>query len=723
MCRLAVVLLATSAVMQGSPPVKHEIVHGLRDPMELAVAPDGQLYVVEREGRMLRINPDTGGIFEIGKLDVECRVAADPKSKHAPEDGLLGIALDPHFSENQRIFVYHSLREPWLNRLSRFTLKDGKVDLSSEVTILEIPTEREHYASHQAGSLEFGPDGLLYLSTGDNTNPFESNGHAPIDDRDERTRWDAQRSAGNTNDLRGKILRIRPTESGYEIPEGNLFPPDTAKTRPEIFIMGCRNPFRISVDPRSGTLYWGEVGPDARKDTDFGPMGYDEVNQAKTAGNYGWPFVIADNKPYPIRDFAGRSIKATTDPASPLNPGQRNTGLRTLPPAQPAFIWYPYSDSETFPVMGKGGRNSMAGPAFYYDASRRFNILGKEEDRSLFTYDWMRGAIYQVKLDDEEKLERLEAFMEGLVHPIDLEMDHDGSLLILEYGSAWYFNENGSISRLVPDEGNQPPTISIQPREEPGTFAVDQVSDPEGKEMTVHWYASSGVSETKIGEGTTVSLPGGDFSDVRAVAIDDKGARGFARIDLKELGNRGELALTIIEPKKARGFGETAGFKIEAETPPDASKTRIRVRYIAPSGHDSEGVDLPEAIEQAVRANQCLACHQVEASSVGPSYLDVALRYQTRSDAADYLQKKLKTGGAGVWGEVPMPPQAALSDADSARIVEAILGLSTGLTEQAGALEGEIPLPRKFGAEPGGAWEFIAESENYSPARVRIPAK
>ena len=484
--RCAVMVLLSTMSVPATPPVKHIIASGLKDPMEVAVAPDGQLYVVEREGRILRVNPDTGGVFEIGRLDVECRVASDPKSKHAPENGLLGMALDPEFAKNKRIFLYYSLKEKWANRLSRFTIKGGKVDQSSELKLLEIPTEREKYASHQGGSVEFGPDGLLYLSVGDNTNPFEAGGYAPIDDRDGRTRWDAQRSAGNTNDLRGKILRIRPTETGYEIPHGNLFKPGTAKTRPEIYIMGCRNPFRLSIDPKTSTLYWGEVGPDARKDSVNGPMGYDEVNQAKAAGNYGWPFVIADNKPYPIKDFSNKNIKRVTDPAAPVNSGQRNTGLKKLPPANPAFIWYPYSESKEFPALEKGGRNSMAGPLFYHDHVRKFNMLGKDEDHSLLTYDWMRGKIFKVKLDDQEKLERLEVFMEKLVHPIDLQMDRDGFLVLLEYGSAWYFNKNGSVSRLVPNDGNKPPSITIKALEEPRNFAVENLTDPENKKVSVH---------------------------------------------------------------------------------------------------------------------------------------------------------------------------------------------------------------------------------------------
>jgi glucose/arabinose dehydrogenase len=99
--------------------------------------------------------------------------------------------------------------------------------------------------------------------------------------------YDAERSAGNSNDLRGKIMRIRVHKDGsYEIPAGNLFPPGTDKTRPEIYVMGNRNPYRITVDQKNSFLYCGEVGPDAPDDSlaTRGPWGYDEVNQARKAG-------------------------------------------------------------------------------------------------------------------------------------------------------------------------------------------------------------------------------------------------------------------------------------------------------------------------------------------------------------------------------------------------------------------------------------------------------
>lgn len=718
---LATLSLALAVAASAAPLAKQTLASGLKDPMEVAIAPNGDLYVIEREGRVLRVNPSTGGLFEIGEVKVQALREADAKSNYAREDGLLGIALDPDFAKNQRIFLYFSAPDIIANRLSRFTLKDGKIDPASELKLLEVPTERENKVCHHGGSVEFGPDGLLYVSMGDNTNPFESGGVAPIDDRDKRVEWDAQRSAGNTNDLRGKIIRIKPTETGYEIPPGNLFPKGTDKTRPEIYVMGCRNPFRISIDPKTKTLYWGEVGPDGRDNGDKGPRGHDEVNQAKAAGNFGWPFVIADNKPYPIVDFTANKAGKMTDPAAPENPGQRNTGLKTLPPAQPALVWYPYAKSEEFPAMGEGGRNAMAGPVFYYDPSRKNNILGKEDDRTLLTYEWMRGKIFKVKLDAQEKVEKLDVFLEKLTHPMDLEMDKDGSLVLLEYGSGWYFNKNGSVSRLRPDDGNKPPTITI--KSAANSYSVDKAADPEGGKIIVTWYLTEGVTERKLGTGSTVTVPEGTFQEIRAVATDDKGAIAVARIPLAREADLPSLALDLGKNPGKPGFGDSMKFKISNAKGPDASKVTVRARYIPPTGHDAGGVEFADDVAEVAKANLCLACHQVDAASVGPTYLNVSLKYRSQADAAAYLKNKLATGGGGVWGEVPMPPQAALKPNDADKLIAAILGLSKGISEAKGALEGTVQLAPEFGAEPGGAWEISAEAPGYAPAKTRIPAK
>ena len=130
--------------------------------------------------------------------------------------------------------------------------------------MIRIKTQRKK-CCHSGGSLNFDAAGHLYASVGDNTtNPFASDGFSPSDEQEGRSPWDAQKSSANMNDLRGEDPEVTPLADGsVAIPDGNLFPKDGSKGRPEIVALGNRNPYRISIDPRTGYLYWGEVGPDA----------------------------------------------------------------------------------------------------------------------------------------------------------------------------------------------------------------------------------------------------------------------------------------------------------------------------------------------------------------------------------------------------------------------------------------------------------------------------
>ena len=308
--------------------------------------------------------------------------------------------------------------------------------------------------------LAFDAQGNLYASTGDNTHPGESDGFSPIDERDGRGPWNALKSAANANDLRGKILRIHPEPDGtVTIPKGNLFPPGTPNTRPEIYVMGNRNPWRIDVDPRSGFLYWGEVGPDAGGPNEKrGPAGFDEINQARSAGNFGWPLIIGDNKPYHRHDFASRMSGEAFDPAKPLNESRYNTGPRELPPAQPAFIWYPYSASTRFPAVRDGGRTACAGPVYYFDEKNPSPTkLPRDFDRTLFIYEWSRNWIMAVHLDGEHRIAKkadgslhMERFCPGMtfMRPTDLSIGPDGCLYVLENGTAWVGNKDTQLVRI-----------------------------------------------------------------------------------------------------------------------------------------------------------------------------------------------------------------------------------------------------------------------------------
>ncbi len=716
---LSIFLLCIGAVT-AAPLQQQTIIDGLHDPMSLAIAPDGDIYVVEREGKILRIHPDTGGVFEIGNLAVSALRASDPKSDTSVEEGLQGIAFDPDFEKNSRVFLYYSHPQRRVDRLARFHLRDGNLDPASEQVLLDIPLERDNRVCHHGGSIRFDADGLLYLSVGDNTNPFASDGYAPIDNRADRAEWDAQRSSGNTNDLRGKILRIRPTETGYTIPPGNLFPMGTAKTRPEIYIMGCRNPYRTTINPKTHTLYWGEIGPDADKSSAKGPAGYDEINQAKAAGNYGWPLVIANNQPYPIVDFATGKPGAMIDPAAPINRSRRNTGLTTLPPAQPAFIWYPYDASKEFPILGKSGRCAMAGPMLDYDAKRPYNLLPPNGGHGLLTYDWSRGKIWFAKLTDDEKLQSLAIIDEDLTHPMDLQMATDGSLWMIDYGPEWWFNTKGKVIHLFPSSTQLGPKLSIEPvPESDRSFTVKS----DKSSSTFNWWLTSGTTERQLGSGSTIILPpDASGSELRVVASDGKSPHSFARISLLKAEALPELRLKLKGKAKAFSFGESVAFNITADPQPDPAQLTVRARYIPATGHDAGGPQLPTDIQALITANACFACHQVDHNSVGPAYSSVSLKYRKTAGAIDTLKAKVKMGGKGVWGEVPMPPQIALSDRDADTILNAILHLADGISEIKGSSAGTLQLPaRPATATSSGAWEFSAEAPGYTAAKFRIP--
>jgi cytochrome c len=416
----------------------------LDEPIQLSIASNGDVYFGERHGAVKVWKPQ-GETVTIGKLQVFT----------GPEDGLLGLALDPGFLTNHWLYIFHSTPGVLENRVSRFTVTNQTLDLTSEKVLLHIPTLPKK-PNHSGGGLGFDAAGNLYASTGDYTFINDSNGFSPLDQRPGREVYDSERTAANSNDPRGKILRIHPEPDGsYTIPPGNLFPSGTPKTVPEIYIMGCRNPFRFSIDQKTGWLFWGDVGPDALgPDPLRGPAGFDEFNLAKKAGNFGWPYFVADNKPYVRYDFATKKSRDAFDRAHPVNESPNNTGIRELPPAQPAFIWYPPGPSTRFPELGSGARSAMAGPVYHFDpklnSARKFPA---EYDNALFIFEWERGWIKVVRLDRDAHLQKIESFMPEVKfkRPISMAFGSDGALYLIEWGTNWYNNKDSRLVRIEPE--------------------------------------------------------------------------------------------------------------------------------------------------------------------------------------------------------------------------------------------------------------------------------
>ena len=432
------------------------------EPTEMSILPNMDILVVQRRGEILLYKNETKKLQPAGFLNVYWKTLKD--STVNAEEGLLGVCKDPGFSTNHWVYIFYSPADTSVNRLSRFELKNDTIDKTSEKIILQFYSQRE-ICCHTGGSIAFGSNGLLYLSTGDNSTPFDepkqpyvNHGFAPLDDRPGHEKYDARRTAGNSNDLRGKIIRLHVKEDGhYEIPDGNLFPKGEAKTRPEIYIMGNRNPYRISVDPKNGFLYWGEVGPDSNADSfdTRGPRGYDEINQARKAGYFGWPLFIGKNFAYHQYDYSTGKPGPLFDTAKPVNKSRNNTGIIELPKPQPAFIWYPYVSSRDFPLVGTGGRTAMAGPVFYSDLYPAETRLPDYYNGKLFIYEWMRNWIMAVTLKPNGDFDKMEPFMSKtkFAAPIDMELGPDGKLYILEYGTGWFHkNKDAGLSRIDYDK-------------------------------------------------------------------------------------------------------------------------------------------------------------------------------------------------------------------------------------------------------------------------------
>ena len=415
----------------------------LANPMHMAVAPDGRVLMAERTGELKVWAPTTGRVTLAAWLDVDT----------AFENGLLGVVVDPQFAANRFVYLYLSDPvadpspiggPPGENVLARFVLgDDNRLDLDSRHDLLRVPSERQQ--SHEGGGLAFGPDGTLYVSTGDNTDPFASDGFAPLDERPGRERFNSQRTAANPFDLRGKILRINRDGS---IPAGNLFPADGAQGRPEIYVMGCRNPFRIAVDPQTGRLAWGDVGPDALSDSFRGPRGYDEVNVADQPGNYGWPHCIADRQAYADFDFASGTVGPRFDCSG----------------TQPATVFYDYLTASylplgnaldpegrpTIPGVGITGRLAIAGTYSRVPPQAPFALPPPFRDALLMT-EWSRDIIAALDIAEDGTLRSMHRLLpsEAFFRPIDLEIGPDGALYVLEYGSGYSGdNSDARLSRV-----------------------------------------------------------------------------------------------------------------------------------------------------------------------------------------------------------------------------------------------------------------------------------
>jgi glucose/arabinose dehydrogenase len=226
-----------------------QVVGGLASPTAMEFAPDGRLFVAEQRGT-LRVLKAGGKLATF--LDISGRVDS------AGERGLLGVAIDPAFSNNHYVYLYYTQRAtgttPAHNRVIRLTARGDRAVVGSEKLILRL-NNLSSATNHNGGAIHFGKDGKLYVAVGENGKGS---------------------NAQSLRTLKGKMLRINKDGT---IPRDNPFYKRATGTNRAIWALGLRNPFSFAIQPHKGKMFINDVGEQR----------WEEIDRGVTGANYGWP--------------------------------------------------------------------------------------------------------------------------------------------------------------------------------------------------------------------------------------------------------------------------------------------------------------------------------------------------------------------------------------------------------------------------------------------------
>lgn len=319
-------------------------------------------YVVEKGGRILRLEGEGGATGSAVFADIGDRVEAGPS-----EAGLLGMTFDPDFASNGLVYLSYTRGALLTSVLSRFSSHDGglSLDAASEEVLLEVP---QPYGNHNGGQIAFGPDGYLYFGLGDGGAGGDPHGNGQ-----------------NTETLLGAMLRLDVGgPSPYTIPPDNPFAGGGG--RPEIYAYGLRNPWRWSFDRQTGVLWVGDVGQDE----------WEEIDLVAAGDNLGWNLwegshcftpsaCRSEGVVMPVAEYSHEFGCSVT--GGYVYRGKAIPGL---------YGHYLYGDFCSGRIWVLDSGNIQAGPRILLLSGKRIASFAEDRDGELYLLDYSAGRIFRL---------------------------------------------------------------------------------------------------------------------------------------------------------------------------------------------------------------------------------------------------------------------------------------------------------------------------------------
>jgi cytochrome c len=441
------------------------------EPMRMDFYQDNQgnvnIYWVERAGRIKYYDAVAKTVKLVGRLDV----------LFALESGLLGIALDPNFKTNKWIYFYWSPKNPFVYRISRFTITpENTLDGNSEKVVLDIPDTRIGINVHNGGGLHFDKMGNLWVAIGEHDHTTEmptdyhNTANKEISGEDEST---------DTYSLYGSVLRIHPEPDGsYTIPKGNFGEywsekfkqqgrnvlsakyADRKLVRPEIYVKGFRDAMSVQVDPKTGWAVVSDCGAQCHKTAPsyYCPThGKTEKTMLITEPSFqGWNYFHADNHPYVMNKSEEKN------PLAPVNNSPFRLGVDTLPPAMPGT--YLYGVPKT--LLVNNWICSVGGYMYRYDATSQSAIkFPPHFDGKFFMKDLNQSFIRSIEVDAKGAFVKAseDLFTPILTksHTLDMRQGPDGAMYLLNYATFQYTRDATTGLFRIEYTGNCKPTTQV----------------------------------------------------------------------------------------------------------------------------------------------------------------------------------------------------------------------------------------------------------------------